>query len=166
MFTCFENGPVLSQFIGVHCSYDHNDHSTTLPTVAFVNLERVYYQVTEGNTMQVCAVVITPNINCPVAFSFEFNLSVGEGIVDTNEQAMCLIAAFAECISMRHYLSIMPQHMCLYVPHFLYLLVHAVIIVHVHSHTIETRPKPTRAMLKSANKGPIRMCARACTLPR
>ena len=62
-------------------------HSTTLPTVAVVDLERVNYQVTEGIAVQVCALVRTPNTTCPVTFSFEVNLSVGEGIVDPNEQA-------------------------------------------------------------------------------
>ena len=82
---CFENGPVISQFIGDQCSYDNNSHNTTFPTVAVVDLERVNYQVTEGNTLQVCAVVRTPNITCPVTFFFDINLSVGEGIVNTNE---------------------------------------------------------------------------------
>ena len=51
------------------------------PTVAVVDLQRVNYQVTEGSSVVVCASVRTPNITCPVTFSFELNLSVGNGMM-------------------------------------------------------------------------------------
>ena len=69
--------------------------------MAVVDLERVIYQVTEGNAVQVCAIVRNPNVTCPVTFSFDINLSVGEGIVNTDEQAMAgLMAALYIIIAM------------------------------------------------------------------
>ena len=61
--------------------------------MAVVDLERAHYQVTEGNTVQVCAVVRTPNITCPVAFSFDINLAVGEGIAMMRVMIMLGIVA-------------------------------------------------------------------------
>ena len=61
-------------YIGIICNPPY--------TVTVVDLERVNYQVTEENAVQVCAFVRTPNITCPVTFSFDINLSVGEGIVN------------------------------------------------------------------------------------
>ena len=54
--------------------------NVTFSAVAVVDLENVTYQVTEGGLVQICAVVRTPNISCPVDFSYDLNLSVGDGM--------------------------------------------------------------------------------------
>ena len=45
-------------------------------TVAEVGLERTFYQVLEDvGVVEVCAVVSSPNITCPIEFSFAVGLS-------------------------------------------------------------------------------------------
>ena len=44
--------------------------------VAVVGLEKTFYQVTEDvGVVEVCAIVYSPNITCPIEFPFNVHLS-------------------------------------------------------------------------------------------
>ena len=48
--------------------------------VAVVGLEMTVYSVSEGDgNVEVCAVVHSPNIDCPIEFSFAVNLTTKDG---------------------------------------------------------------------------------------
>ena len=50
--------------------------------MAVVDLEESLYQVTEGqNEVELCIVLSSPNINCPVTFSFEVQLFTDDGMM-------------------------------------------------------------------------------------
>ena len=52
--------------------------SHTIPTGAVVDLENTWYEVTESDGgVSVCAVIRSPDIDCPVDFDFTINFSVG-----------------------------------------------------------------------------------------
>ena len=51
--------------------------------MAVVDMEETSYVVTEGDGgLTVCAVVSSPDIDCPVDFRFTINLSVGDGMCE------------------------------------------------------------------------------------
>ena len=48
--------------------------------VAVVGLERTFYQVSENvGVVEVCAVVYSPVIECPIQFSFNLQLTTSDG---------------------------------------------------------------------------------------
>ena len=50
-------------------------------TVAVVGLERTFYQVSEDDgVVEVCAVVNSPVIECPIQFPFDVRLSTINGL--------------------------------------------------------------------------------------
>ena len=60
----------------------HGIYCLTLsPAVsAIVGLERTFYQVSEDvGVVEVCAIVYSPNITCPIQFAFNINLSTSDG---------------------------------------------------------------------------------------
>ena len=51
-----------------------------LPPVACVGLEQTFFQVSEGvGVMELCANVSSPDVDCPIKFPFEVNLSTRDG---------------------------------------------------------------------------------------
>ena len=51
-----------------------------LPPDAVVGLERTFYQVSEDvGVVEVCAIVYSPNITCPIAFPFDVRLRTLDG---------------------------------------------------------------------------------------
>ena len=47
--------------------------------VAVVGLERALYQISEdAGEVEVCAVVYSPNIECPIPFHFDVRLTTGD----------------------------------------------------------------------------------------
>ena len=56
--------------------YLYMTHILSFYPVAVVGLERTFYQVPEDvGVVEVCAVVYSPNITCPIEFSFAVGLS-------------------------------------------------------------------------------------------
>ena len=50
-----------------------------LPSGAVVGLDKTEYQVSEDvGVVEVCAIVHTPNITCPIEFTFHINLSTSD----------------------------------------------------------------------------------------
>ena len=44
-----------------------------------MGLERTFYQISEGvDVVEVCAIVYSPNITCPIEFKFEISLSTSD----------------------------------------------------------------------------------------
>ena len=47
---------------------------------AVVGLERTFYNASEDvGVLEVCAIVYSPNIECPIEFAFNANLSTSDG---------------------------------------------------------------------------------------
>ena len=52
---------------------------TLLLPAAIVGLERTFCNVSEDvGVVEVCAIVYSPNITCPIQFPFDFNLSTSD----------------------------------------------------------------------------------------
>ena len=50
------------------------------PPGAVVGLERTFYQVSEDvGVVEVCAIVYSPNVTCPIEFPFNVNLTTSDG---------------------------------------------------------------------------------------
>ena len=47
--------------------------------MAVVGLEETFYEVPEGDMVEVCAIVSSPNVSCPIEFPFSVNLSTADG---------------------------------------------------------------------------------------
>ena len=51
----------------------------TFTSEAVVGLERTFYSVSEDvGVVEVCAIVYSPTIDCPIAFSFDVSLSTSD----------------------------------------------------------------------------------------
>ena len=62
-----------------NCYAFHNDISS-YTAEAVVGLEKTIYNVTEDvGVVEVCAIVYSPTITCPVAFPFDVILSTDDG---------------------------------------------------------------------------------------
>ena len=54
-------------------------HTSSIPVVAVVGLEQIFYSVSEDvGVVELCAVVNEPNIDCPIAFPFDVPLSTSD----------------------------------------------------------------------------------------
>ena len=72
-FACKVN--VCTNDIVVSAIYSHN-----VFTAAVVGLERTFYQVSEDvGVVNVCAIVYSPAVACPIEFFFEVNLIITNG---------------------------------------------------------------------------------------
>ena len=58
---------------------DLSDHNTHSSTVAVVGLEMTFYEVPEGDMVEVCAIVYSPSVSCPIQFPFSVNLLTADG---------------------------------------------------------------------------------------
>ena len=66
-----------SLFYFLHFSHDSNVLSTP---GAVVGLQRTFYQVSEGvGVVEVCAIVHSPVVDCPIEFPFDVTLSTLNG---------------------------------------------------------------------------------------
>ena len=46
-----------------------------------VDLEKTFYEVSEDDgAVEVCAIVYSPNITCPISFSFNVRISTSDNI--------------------------------------------------------------------------------------
>ena len=55
---------------------------TVFPSVAVVGLDSTFYQVSEDvGVVEVCAIVRSPGIECPIQFPFEVTLTITNGSV-------------------------------------------------------------------------------------
>ena len=55
-------------------------HYFVLLTVGVVGLERTFYRVSENpGVVEVCAVVYSQNVTCPIEFAFDINLLTTDG---------------------------------------------------------------------------------------
>ena len=53
--------------------------STLFTLVAVVSLERTFYSVSEDvDVVEVCALVSSPRVECPIEFPFEISISSGD----------------------------------------------------------------------------------------
>ena len=65
-------------------------YSTLLPSDAVVGLDKTDYQVSEDvGVVEVCAIVHTPNITCPIEFTFHINLSTSDKSAGIYTSTMC-----------------------------------------------------------------------------
>ena len=54
-----------------------------------VDLERTYYQVLEDvGEVEVCAIVYSPKIDCPIAFPFDVNVTTNDSSAGTLGQSL------------------------------------------------------------------------------
>ena len=66
----------VDSLINDHIYYTHH----TFTSEAVVGLERTFYSVSEDvGVVEVCAIVYSPTIDCPIAFPFNVSLSTSEG---------------------------------------------------------------------------------------
>ena len=67
-----------------------------------VGLEKTFYSVSEDvGVVEVCAIVYSPTINCPIEFSFDVNISTSDGSAgNTWELHVSYITVL--CVATRH----------------------------------------------------------------
>ena len=66
-------------------------HSST-PAVAVVGLEQTFFRVSEDvGVVELCAVVYTPIIECPIEFPFDVRLSTRDDTAGMSMQIVCIM---------------------------------------------------------------------------
>ena len=65
-------------------------HSST-PAAAVVGLEQTFFRVSEDvGVVELCAVVYTPIIECPIEFPFDVRLSTRDDTAGMSMQIVCI----------------------------------------------------------------------------